>query len=208
MYNCTLRIKIISANTLLENSLRSVLPRERFTHAFAVSPSLNCGDLAQDDIVFLEARDAGRLPDVRRAVKAGAVIILLAHNDAVWPLPDEIWKHIDDLWTGPFSPTSLSARFVRLLDALKQRRDFRLTRYWLDTVINATPSLIWFKDAKGAHLKVNDSFCRTVGKSKPDIEGRGHYYIWDLKKEEYEKGEYVCLETDTVVMEEGKTRAF
>lgn len=208
MYHCTLRIRLVSADSLLERSLRAVPARERFTHVFAVSPILNCGELAQDDIIFLEARHAACLPDARKAAKPGALIILVAQADAAFTLSDENWRELDDLWAGPHSPASLSVRFARLLDAIKQRRDFRLMQYCLDTVINATPSLIWFKDAKGAHLKVNDSFCRTVGKTKPDIEGRGHYYIWDLKKEEYEKGEYVCLETDTIVMKEGKTQVF
>lgn len=208
MYNCTLRIGIIGADSLLESSLRAVPARERFTHVFAVSPSPNLAEQGQDDVIFLAARHAACLPRVREGAKPGAVIVLVTHAEAAFKLSDEDWRHMDDLWAGPHSPASLSIRFGRLLDAVKQRRDFHLARYCLDTVINATPSLIWFKDAKGAHLKVNDSFCRTVGKTKPDIEGRGHYYIWDLKKEEYEKGEYVCLETDTIVMEEGKTRVF
>ena len=210
MYQCTLRIRICGADAELENILRSVPPRERFEHVFVSGgPGPDCRDLERDDVIFLKAGRISCLPEIRGAAKAGARIILLAPDPAeAAGLPDGIWDHIDDLWAGPCGAAALAARFGRLLDGLKLQRDSRLTHYYLDAVINATPSLIWFKDAVGAHLKVNDSFCRTVGKSKEDIEGRGHYYIWDLKKEEYEKGEYVCLETDTVVMEEGKTRVF
>lgn len=210
MYQCILRIRICGVDAELENTMRSVPPRERFEHVFiSGGPGPDCRDLEQDDVIFLQAGRISCLPAIRGAAKAGARIILLAPDPAeAAGLPDGIWDHIDDLWAGPCGAAALAARFERLLDGLKLQRDFRLTQYYLDAVINATPSLIWFKDAVGAHLKVNDSFCRTVGKSKEDIEGRGHYYIWDLKKEEYEKGEYVCLETDTVVMEEGKTRVF
>ena len=48
---------------------------------------------------------------------------------------------------------------------------------------------------------MNDSFCKAVDKSKKQVEGRGHCYIWDLNMEEYEKGEFVCLETDEIVQE-------
>lgn len=74
--------------------------------------------------------------------------------------------------------------------------------------IDSVPDLIWFKDVRGAHLKVNNAFCSAVGKTKNDVQGRGHYYIWDLKQEEYEQGEYVCLETEEIVLREKKTRAF
>lgn len=64
------------------------------------------------------------------------------------------------------------------------------------------------KDVKGSHLKVNNGFCHAVGKKKEDVQGRGHYYIWDLKKEEYEQGEYICLESDEIVLEERRTCLF
>ena len=84
----------------------------------------------------------------------------------------------------------------------------RLTQTYLDTIIDSIPDLIWFKDVKGSHLKVNNGFCHAVGKKKEDVQGRGHYYIWDLKKEEYEQGEYICLESDEIVLEERRTCLF
>ena len=68
--------------------------------------------------------------------------------------------------------------------------------------------MIWFKDLRGAHCKVNDSFCLAVGKEKKDVEGRGHYAIWDIEPEEYAQGEYICLESEEVVIESGKTCLF
>lgn len=211
MYHCSLRIRICGGDVMLENALRSVMPREHFEHIFTVDfcpDGADCRDLAHDDVIFLNAGQAESLPGIRRAAKAEAVIILVAPAGLAANPSEEFWTQIDDIWTGPHTPAALAFRFAKLLDGLKLKRDVRLTQLYLDTIIDTTPSLVWIKDVKGAHLKVNESFCRTVGKSKRDIEGRGHYYIWDLKKEEYEKGEYVCLETDVVVMEEGKTRVF
>lgn len=40
------------------------------------------------------------------------------------------------------------------------------------------------------------------------IEGRGHYYIWDLTPDEYAKGEFICMESEYEVMEKRKTCIF
>ena len=36
-------------------------------------------------------------------------------------------------------------------------------------------------DKDGIHEKVNDSFCKTVNKTKDQVQGRGHAYIWDVE---------------------------
>ena len=71
----------------------------------------------------------------------------------------------------------MAFRLHRLFEHIKIIKDCHLAQRYLDTGINSIPSLIWFKDIRGAHLKVNDSFCRAVGKTKADVEGRGHYYM-------------------------------
>ena len=47
---------------------------------------------------------------------------------------------------------------------------------YLEAAINSIPSLIWYKTKDGIHEKVNDSFCRTVNKTKEQVQGRGHAY--------------------------------
>jgi len=51
-------------------------------------------------------------------------------------------------------------------------------------------------------------FAVPLVRPKADVEGRGHYYIWDMKKEEYEQGEYICLESEEIVLQEKKTCIF
>lgn len=65
-----------------------------------------------------------------------------------------------------------------------------------------------YKDTRGAHLKVNNAFCNAVGKTKKDIQGRGHYYIWDIEPEDYAVGEYICLESEEVVLQSRETCVF
>ena len=55
---------------------------------------------------------------------------------------------------------------------------------------------------------MNEAFCRLVGKSREVVEGRGHYFIWDLEPEEYAQGEFICMETDQIVMDSGEVGAF
>lgn len=40
------------------------------------------------------------------------------------------------------------------------------------------------------------------------IEGRGHYYIWDIDPDEYAKGEFICMESEYEVMEKRETCIF
>ena len=119
-----------------------------------------------------------------------------------------VYQSLTDLWIRPCTEAFVAFRLHRLFEHIKIIKDCHLAQRYLDTGINSIPSLIWFKDIRGAHLKVNDSFCRAVGKTKADVEGRGHYYIWDMKKEEYEQGEYICLESEEIVLQEKKTCIF
>ena len=40
------------------------------------------------------------------------------------------------------------------------------------------------------------------------MRGRGHYYIWDLEPDEYAQGEYVCLESEEIVLGKQETCLF
>lgn len=113
-----------------------------------------------------------------------------------------------ELWPAPLTDAVLALCYGRLLREAQSRCALDTTRIWLDTLINSVPDLIWFKDARGSHLKVNAAFGRAVGKTPQMCEGRGHYYIWDLEPDEYATGEYVCLETEEEVLRRRETCLF
>ncbi len=114
---------------------------------------------------------------------------LMESCDFIYPLPDwDAVSHLADFYLD------------RFIENIKVSHDAWMNNNCLDTIIDMLPDLIWFKDLKGAHLKVNDAFCKIVRKEKEDIEGRGHYYIWGLTEEEYANGEFVCLETEEEVL--------
>ncbi len=74
-------------------------------------------------------------------------------------------------------------------------KDFWQTSHYLESTINSVPNLIWYKDKTGIHEKVNDSFCKTVNKTKEQVEGQEHAYIWDV-----EENDPACIESELEVM--------
>ena len=213
MYHHTLHIVLRCADTLLESSVRHATPHPGFTHAITAPGGPKCApdaaalsDLAEADIVLLDATDLALLPDMRRATKSDTLFIFV--SDGAAEPAAEMLPLLDDVWLGPASASLYDFRVARLLDAVRRRRDHELATLHLDTAMNLTNDIVWFKDVKGGHVKVNEAFCRLVGKSRQQVEGRGHYYIWDLEPEEYAQGEFVCLETDQIIMKSREAGVF
>ncbi len=128
-------------------------------------------------------------------------------------MPDnETAEKSDALWVmpagKPYDEKMLEFYFSGLMKAMKKSADSRRMETCFMTAIDSIPDLVWFKDSIGAHLIVNNSFCKAVEKTKEQIYKKGHYYIWDIPKSEYEQGDYVCLESEDIVMEARKTCLF
>ncbi len=113
-----------------------------------------------------------------------------------------------DVWPKTESENIRKLRFEKLLHNLQTRFDSWHYKNLLITAIDSVPDLVWFKDKVGAHMMVNKEFCETVHKTKEDIRGRSHYYIWDISEEEYKKGEFVCMESEEETMSSGHTSIF
>ena len=98
------------------------------------------------------------------------------------------------------SGEELRFRFSRWQRDCRERKDAWQTSQYLEATINSIPSLVWYKDKDGIHEKVNDSFCRTVNKTKEQVQGRGHAYIWDV-----ERDDPACIESEREVMTKRQT---
>ncbi len=120
----------------------------------------------------------------------------------------DVYAALLDVWPREESSDIRRQRFEKLLGNLQTRFDAWHYKNLLTTAIDSVPDLVWFKDKVGAHMMVNQEFCDTVHKTKEDIRGRGHYYIWDISEEEYKKGEFVCMESETDTMNAGHTCVF
>ncbi len=135
-----------------------------------------------------------------------AKFILYVDLDTFDALDNANLKRYFNIWVK--SERILNYRLSKFLEQARTNLDNELAVNQLDTLIDALPDLIWYKDVRGAHIKVNNAFCRTVNKTKALIKDRGHCYIWNLDPAEYEQGEYVCMETEDIVIEQQKTFLF
>ncbi len=154
------------------------------------------------DVILADLRDM----DVRETVCAltadrgeDTELILLAEKEQI-PLLTRMLDGVKDIWTLPMSGEEIRFHFLRWQQAYKMGKDYWQTSHFLEATINNVPNLIWYKDKDGVHEKVNDSFCRTVGKTKQKVEGQRHAYIWDV-----EEDDPACIESERQVMEKEQT---
>lgn len=209
LYHSNLQIQIFGDHGSLADVLAAITPLDRFEHSFSSFAALSQEAVAAGDILILpEDASAEMLWQAESWRKAGSVTVLCCTSARLAELQEAELAAADLIWPLPLTPALAQFEFSALQKTLKDRKDAWLTRRWLDTAIDSIPELVWFKDIRGAHLKVNDSFCSAVSKTKEQIQGRGHYYIWDIPEDEYQRGEYICLESEAETMRRRKTCLF
>lgn len=170
----SLEIIIVSGSNELEQRMRTVPMPEN------IQPMIRtccASDAAQTDILIY---DAACLPSEAPGATGFLECVLYAPPGQISQgrLQNPLWTAF---WPQPLSNDMLPFYLRQLLLSAQTKKECAATKSFLNTLIDSVPDLIWFKDLRGAHLKVNDAFCRAVGKTKAQCEGRGHYYIWDLK---------------------------
>ena len=209
MYQRLLNIYIATHDPRMETILRDVPPKERFSHQFVSSPEIDEARLKEYAVIILdfETVKPESILKIHEAMNGQAVLIGCLSAES-FPVLAENHHLLDQVWIRPFSGEKIKSSFNGMLVRIKEREDALLNLKYLDTLIDILPDLIWFKDARGSHLKVNRSFCKAVNKTREQIEGRGHYYIWDLDPDEYAQGEYICLESEEIVLNKKETCLF
>ncbi|MCI8511890.1 MAG: response regulator [Lachnospiraceae bacterium] len=202
MYHCHLHFYLIGCQRRISERIKETIPLEHFTHEFSESVEPECALAAKADVIVADVHET----DARRSVqtlagckRADAELILLADKEQVRGLIDA-FPEIEDIWMLPMSDAELAFRLAKWQRRCKLGKDFWQTSQYLEATINNIPNLVWYKDKDGIHEKVNDSFCKTVNKTKKQVEGRGHAYIWDV-----EQDDPACIESERVVMSSQKT---
>lgn len=211
MYQCKLSINLIGSLNMLKDVISKTEPLSNFSHEIICSDIPQNFVLAVSDIIFFHMKEvpsAETLELLKQNAKKNSKIIFCTNSSLKEYIVQTDLSFIHDIWLMPQSDTELSFRFQKLQKEIKTEKDYWLTKNYLDTTINSVPHLIWYKNKVGAHLKVNESFCKTVNKTMEQIEGRGHYYIWDIAPDEYAKGEFICMESEFEVMQKQKTCVF
>lgn len=207
MFNCDLTfwLQDTKESDFFLEVLQKISPQPYFTHKFFSFSKLEDIQPSPYICIILTNDTISPLP-LQKVL--GTIGKCFAIGNDIGVFSEEELDVLYDFWQLPLDEKKLTFFFKNLLKRLAKEREAWLISTYLDRTINTLPDLIWFKDKKGAHLMVNDAFCELVNKTKEDIKGRGHYYIWDLTEEMYEKGEFVCLETEVEVFEKQKTCLF
>lgn len=202
MYHCHTQFYLTGTKRDGLEVIKQILPLAHFTHEFSESNGADVVLAAEADVIFACLSDMD-VEEVMKALSIGrkkeAELIVLADKEQMAYLTDYL-DQITDIWTVPASEEEIRFRFLRWQQNFKKKLDYWETRQYLESTINNIPNLIWYKDKEGIHKKVNDSFCKTVNKTKKQVEGRGHAYIWDV-----EEDDPACIESEQEVMRKRET---
>ncbi len=200
----TLRIGIFNSNPVkTELEAITTIPRVTIESKEADHCTPNSYNLA--DILIVDTNMEPDIIDTIFATKAHYTRVILVVVDNHWDRVVEPHRFFD-IWN--INNEIILFRIEAFVNRFRDIMDAEVTNKQLNALIDSLPDLIWFKDINGAHIKVNDAFCKTVNKTKEQIKDRGHCYIWDLDPSEYEQGEYVCMETEDIVIEDQQTHLF
>ncbi len=201
-----LYVYIISETSGVEACLRSCLPVSGFD--VSVESLRSCSEIRyeSDHVIVIISDSKDELAKAKKIEDECYRLypVLIVNGE---PL-EEIPEGAADLWPERECSASRQFRFRKLLKFIETEIQRWLCSTYLHTVIDNIPELVWVKDVKGAHILVNRAFARTVHKEREDIEGRGHFYIWDITPEEYSTGEFVCMESEEEVMKNKRTMIF
>lgn len=212
MYHCQINFYFITEQNELFDILKQMPQFLHFSHEYQKSVRAEAELTGRADVILADVRQtdaAETLAFLLSHKRKNAELIVLADQEqtALLTTKDDA-EEITDIWVTPLTEAEFWFRLTRWQKTYKMSRDFWQTQSYLDTTINSVPHLIWYKDKEGAHTKVNTAFCKAVNKTMEQIEGRGHYYIWDITPDEYEKGEFICMESEYEVMEKRETCIF
>ncbi|MCM1320565.1 MAG: response regulator [Bacteroides sp.] len=204
MYHCHIRFYLVGEENTVFDAAAASVPLENFEHELIRSPCIEKHAAETADAIFAclaetEMREIFSLSSLRR--KNVPLIVLCRKECADFVFAEQsLAAKIDDIWFLPMTKAEAEFRFAKWQHAFKQQKDFWQTSQFLESTINFIPNLVWYKDKNGIHEKVNDSFCAAVNKTKSQVQGRGHAYIWDV-----EKDDPACIESERKVMDGRRT---
>lgn len=207
MYHCNINFYFVGRFFDFIEVIETIPRPENFSYTFSddfITPSII--NIENADVIFFsftELTPSKNINDIKLIIsnkRPDAQLIVLIEKK-FFSLLNNLLSEITDIWIIPMSEDELRFRFMKLQDNYKMSKDYWETSQYLESTINSIPNLIWYKDKNGIHRKVNDSFCKTVNKTKQQVEGRDHSYIWDVPEDEGND----CMESDMEVMTKRKT---
>lgn len=205
MYHCHINFFFLGKQRKLFKLIEDLSPLEHFTHEYFESRTPYESIISKADVIIANLYDmdaAATIQILLSEKKQTTVLIIFADKQQIACLSEMAGclAEIYDIWTLPLSNEELTFRFTKWQQEYKIQKDYWQCNQYLESAINSVPNLIWYKTKDGIHEKVNDSFCKTVSKTKSQVEGRGHAYIWDV-----EHDDPACIESENEVMSRKET---
>ncbi len=200
MYQATSRFILAGLSPDWTDAIQKTAPLDHFTHSFEVVDG-PLDKIPADTTAVIFSDESGLDPStLRQRMAAGGRLVLCTDKPASFD--GEAFAALDDIW--PLSATGQLASFFfrRLISRIKADEDVWFANLCLDTVLGTEQDLIWFKDTEGVYHNVNEAFCRHAGKTKEEIHGKRHGYVWSSQSEEDENAASV----DFQVAEEAMLR--
>lgn len=203
MYHCNVNFYFTGCPDEMIEIIKNISPPENFSYAFSNNEIPKTSNIIKADVIFAALENTSDINKILSAKRNDTQFILLAHKEQLSE-PDS-FSGITDVWVLPLAEAELRFRFSNWQNNYKLSKDYWQTNQYLETTINSIPNLIWYKDKNGIHKKVNDSFCRTVNKTKKQVEGRDHFYIWNVAPDDPANKGHDCMESDMEVIRKRKT---
>lgn len=200
MYQYNLIISIFSKDRLIEKAISDVKPLDKFTHSIQTYEEFDKEVTTSSDIIIYDLID---MPiDIKEICKKNAKVIVCVDHF------EPIFENMDGIIIKPFDYEYIRYYFKKTLEKIKNEEDLYYCNTCLNTAIDSIPDMFWIKSIDGIHTLLNKEFCNVVGKTKEDVTGKDHYYIWDVSKDDPNSGADVCKKTEDDVILAGHTIRF
>ena len=203
MYHCHMHFYFAGQHCRAFEVIKEAVPFENFTHEFSWSEKPEAALVKSAGVIFANFQGADAVRDIEMLVKEkknGTELIWLVGEGELAVLAEKFLSELDDVWKLPMTDHEIRFRFLRWQKACREKKDAWQTNHYLEATINNVPNMIWYKAKDGVHEKVNDSFCRIVNKTKEQVVGQRHAYIWDV-----EEDDPACIESERIVMTKQET---
>lgn len=207
MYHCHIIFYLAGFSCNAFEIIRKISPFENFTHEFIKSDIPNSTLTARANVILADLHNSNIEESLHTLINnksKDSQLILLIEKEQFNSVSDNL-SEVTDIWTLPMSDEEMYFHILKWQNDYKMKIDFWQTNHYFESTINSVPNLIWYKDKNGIHRKVNDSFCKTVNKTHEQVEGRDHYYIWDVDPNDPANKGYDCTESDLEVINSKKT---
>ena len=202
MYHCQIHFYMSGSSCRTFEIIKELTPYKNYTHYYEQSENIDPLLLSKADLILVNLQGVDgqeALHEIFLEKRPQAELILIVEKDQIESIRESL-PYITDIWTLPLSDDEIRFRCSKWQQAYREKNDFWETKQYLEMVIEHVPNLVWYKDKNGIHEKVNESFCRTVNKTKQQVEGHGHAYIWNV-----EQDDPACIESEEKVMSSRQT---